>query len=373
MGKPTVKKKMRFLVLTLLATGVLWAQVVVPGDARQGTELFRTLFCVTCHSVNGEGGESASDLGKDAAHSSTPFFIANLMWNHAPTMWAAMEKNGIQKPKLSQEEAADLFAFFWTSRYFDRPGNEARGREKFAAKHCAECHSISAANPSGGPPVATWQSLSNPTAISAQMWNHSAKMRSAVARKKVPWPELTAQDLDDLVAYLQSLPEAKTLAREPESSSKDTGEALFQAKGCANCHKETGFLPNRSGYRSMSDFAASMWNHGPQLSQQPASLTATEMHHIVGYLWSIRYFEASGDVKQGRKVFETKKCGLCHNDPSSGAPRLVREGRSAFAMVAVLWQHGPTMLARMKERQIPWPRFHGSELADLAAYLGELR
>ena len=259
-------RTLRFLVLPLIGTIALLAQVVVPGDARKGRELFRTQFCVTCHSVNGEGGQSASDLGKDAARSSTPFLIANLMWNHAPTMWAAMEKNDIQKPKLSQEETADLFAFFWASRYFDRPGNEAQGREIFAAKHCAECHSISAAYPSVGPSVATWQSLSNPTAIAAQMWNHSAKMRSALERKKVQWPELNAQDMDDLVAYLQSLPEAKKVATESEPSSKETGEELFQAKGCSNCHKGTSFLSNRSGYRSMSDFAASMWNHGPQHS-----------------------------------------------------------------------------------------------------------
>jgi mono/diheme cytochrome c family protein len=364
---------LRFLVLPLVATSVLIAQILVPGDARRGAELFRTQFCATCHSVNGEGGQSAPDLGKDAARSSTPFLLANLMWNHAPTMWAAMEKNDIQKPKLSQAEAADLFAFFWTSRYFDRPGNGTQGRKIFAAKHCAECHSVSAADPSEGPAVATWQSLSNPTAIAAQMWNHSAKMRSAMARKKVQWPELTAQDLDDLVAYLQSLPEARKSALDPETSSKETGEGLFQVKGCANCHNGAGFLTNRSAYRSMSDFAASMWNHGPQLRQQPAPLTVAEMSDIVGYLWSIRYFETGGDAKLGKKVFEAKQCGSCHNDPSSGAPRLVREGRSAFAMVAVLWQHGPTMLARMKERQIPWPRFHGSQLADLAAYLAELR
>jgi hypothetical protein len=34
------------------------------------------------------------------------------MWNHAPVMWAAIEGAGIEKPKLSPESAADLFAFF---------------------------------------------------------------------------------------------------------------------------------------------------------------------------------------------------------------------------------------------------------------------
>jgi hypothetical protein len=31
--------------------------------------------------------------------------------------------------------------------------------------------------------------------------------------------------------------------------------------------------------------------------------------------------------------------------------------------------HGPTMLDRMRRSKIGWPRFRGSEMADLAAYL----
>src|SRR5438046_2563754 len=98
------------------------AQVMLPGDASRGAELFRTQLCVACHSVNGEGGKSASDLAQKAGLATTSFLLANLMWNHAPTMWAAMEKNGIQKPVLSEVQAADLFAFFWASRYFEKAG-----------------------------------------------------------------------------------------------------------------------------------------------------------------------------------------------------------------------------------------------------------
>ena len=38
-------------------------------------------------------------------------------------------------------------------------------------------------------------------------------------------------------------------------------------------------------------------------------------------------------------------------------------------MVSVLWQHGPAMLARMKDEKLAWPRFSGPEMADLIAYL----
>jgi hypothetical protein len=42
---------------------------------------------------------------------------------------------------------------------------------------------------------------------------------------------------------------------------------------------------------------------------------------------------------------------------------------TSFDMVAALWKHGPEMLNRMRLRKISWPRFGGSEMADLAAYL----
>jgi hypothetical protein len=42
---------------------------------------------------------------------------------------------------------------------------------------------------------------------------------------------------------------------------------------------------------------------------------------------------------------------------------------TSFDMVAALWKHGPAMLERMRRRKIGWPRFGGSEMADLAAYL----
>jgi hypothetical protein len=35
----------------------------------------------------------------------------------------------------------------------------------------------------------------------------------------------------------------------------------------------------------------------------------------------------------------------------------------------VLWHHGPQMLDQMKTKGIAWPRFEGSDMANLIAYL----
>ena len=38
-------------------------------------------------------------------------------------------------------------------------------------------------------------------------------------------------------------------------------------------------------------------------------------------------------------------------------------------MVSVLWRHGPRMLDLMRTKGLQWPRFDGSQMADLIAYL----
>jgi mono/diheme cytochrome c family protein len=114
-----------------------------------------------------------------------------------------------------------------------------------------------------------------------------------------------------------------------------------------------------------------MWNHPFRIVHDPEPLTYEEMRRLVGYLVSTQFYEERGDLKQGQRVFASKRCGTCHNDPSSGAPaRSAMAGRmTSFDMVAALWKHGPVMLDRMRLKKIAWPRFSGSEMADLAAYL----
>ena len=85
---------------------------VIPGDSERGASLFQTERCIQCHSIDGKGGKIAPDLGKQIDRSFTPAQLASTMWNHAPVMWAAIQGAGIEKPKLSPEGAADLFAYF---------------------------------------------------------------------------------------------------------------------------------------------------------------------------------------------------------------------------------------------------------------------
>src|SRR5579872_3208623 len=109
---------------------------VIPGDSARGARLFEAERCIRCHAVNGRGGKIGLDLGRTVNRSYTPAQLASTMWNHAPVMFGAMEAAGIEKPKLTEQGAADLFAFFYSARFFDKPGQGDHGRSVFEAKQC---------------------------------------------------------------------------------------------------------------------------------------------------------------------------------------------------------------------------------------------
>jgi cytochrome c2 len=352
---------MRDIAILLLCASTVWAAEVIPGDARNGAELFTSLRCVNCHSVNGQGARMAPDLGRKAGRDFTPAKLAGLMWNHSPSMWNSMENAGIVKPNISSAQVADLFAYFFAARYFDKPGDAARGRQAFAAKGCADCHGISSAGTAGAPPVTEWDSLSSPIDLSRQMWNHAPRMNEKFSKDNRKWPQLTAQNLTDILVYIQNLPNAKRLPPSFSPASAETGKQLFEVKGCADCHTGSNSLARHTAARGMNDFAAAMWNHAQSMLQKPPALNREEMERIVGYVWSLQFFDEPASAARGKKVY-TAKCAACHQT----APPAATQG--AFGLISGLSEHGPKMLAEMKGKQVSWPRFDGTEMADLLAY-----
>ena len=189
---------MRQLGISVLVVWSAGAAVppVIPGDSERGARLFENQRCVECHSVNGKGGKMGMDLSARVDRGFTPALLASAMWNHAPVMWAAMEGAGIERPVLSPADAADLFAYLYSTRFFDKPGDAARGKQAFTDRHCAECHGITESRAEGAPPVVKWESLGQPIMLVQQMWDHSSRMREAFARKKIAWQELTAPGIE---------------------------------------------------------------------------------------------------------------------------------------------------------------------------------
>jgi mono/diheme cytochrome c family protein len=365
--------KLVFRLVALIVTVGLGSSLLAASlefDARRGADFFKTQMCVNCHGVQGTAAGKAPDLGRRLDRNYTPAGIAAVMWSHAPVMWGDMAQQNIPVPQVTPAQSADLFAYFYASRYFEKPGEAERGKQLFQSKHCSECHAITGAN-GIGPAVERWESLAAPILLIQQMWNHQKQMRGVMAEHKIPWPRLTSQDLTDLLVYLQNLPQTRNQQHFILLPPAEQGEAVFRAKGCTDCHKGDLALETRLGDSTLTDVAAAMWNHAPQMRQPPPELSIEEWRQLISYVWAKQFFTTRGDAARGHKTFQSKKCSVCHDDRASGAPALSKpaEPYSSIGMVSALWRHGPAMLHKMEEKHIAWPQLTQPEMANLIAYL----
>jgi mono/diheme cytochrome c family protein len=338
-------------------------------DSARGAEVLRRENCLLCHSLRGEGGSVAPDLGRRLGQSYTPAALTSLMWNHAPAMWAEMAARQVPRPHLTEADAADLFAYLYSVRFFDRGADAGRGKQLFDERHCSECHSLSEPSKGPGTAVSTWKSLSDPIALIQQMWNHSAAMKNAIEKRKDLRVTLTGQELTDLTLFLQSVPPRSRSTVSLTLPDPAAGKPLFDAN-CAQCHKASLSLDRRMSNMTLTDVAASMWNHVSKMLAMPIA-DPEDMRKIVAYVWELQYLGTSGNGGRGRKVFVEKRCAVCHDDPSFSAAKFVRGDRllNPVSMIPVLMNHGPEMQEQMKQRGIAWPTLTAEDVSNLVAYL----
>jgi cytochrome c2 len=301
-------------------------------------------------------------------------------------MWRAMSGRKLPVPPLEPTEIADLYAYFYSIRYFDRAGDAARGKPLFSAKKCSVCHALTAAEGQRpGPPVSQWPAIANRIRWTEHMWNHSGAMMAEMEKKGIAWPVFTLQEMVDLLVYVRNLPDRPR--EEPALVLEDPagGERLFEQRGCVRCHTAGTQAPDKVDLvgaareaRTFTELGVRMWNHLPQMRRRAAQVqtdfptfSENEMSQLIAFLFAKRYFEEKGEVGAGKRIFHAKKCGACHDQPSSAAPSLqAKRGQfSAHQMASALWQHGPQMLAEMEKRDIRWPSFTGRQMADLIAAL----
>ena len=135
-----------------------------------------------------------------------------------------------------------------------------------------------------------------------------------------------------------------------------------------------------------------MWNHGPAMQAQQVargvpipSFVGREMADIQAYIRRTSAlvgrdveFLQPPDPGAGERLFTTKGCARCHGAAGRGTAdgpdlRTATLRLRVSEIAGVLWNHSFQMSAAMRARGFGFPRFQGTEMADVIAFLYYLR
>lgn len=263
------------------------------------------------------------------------------------------------------------------------------GWDVYAKKGCGRCHGVR--SDSGGhaaPDLARVPSGTGFFELGAAMWNHLPLMGTKMRELGIERPTLTPLELSNLLAFVF------TAQYRDELGNAAIGERLFTTKGCVQCHTVGGkggsVGPPLDALKRMNSpvlVAARMWSHGPRMSEvmrakgiERPTFKRNELVDVIAFITATAR-DTGGDSAQvvpgtperGDRLFRDKQCVACHTIADTGrqvGPELGRAHHVSLTEFAgLMWNHGPAMWARMKERGIEVPQLNGQEMADIVAYL----
>ncbi len=376
-----------FLVaISFVLAGDEW--VGLPENPLEGWSVFQQKGCVKCHAIHGHGGKFGPDLGEKQFYGSF-LQLAGVMWNHSPQMSGRMREIRVSRPTFTQEEMGSLIGYLYYVRYLGEPGDPEEGETLFSQKGCIKCHSIGGKGGNIGPRLDAMKLYGSPLYMAQAMWNHGPEMDVKMKTLGIRRPRFEGREIVDLIAYIQRASDGTSTEKVYMFPGNPTdGEKLFTSKGCINCHAVRGKngttgpdLGKAELYRSVTEIAGIMWNHGPDMWLEMKrrgiarpNFDGEEMADIIAYLYFLKFVDEPGDPAQGEKIFSEKGCITCHSVNGKGGeigPDLAtsRGLSSSIEMTQVMWNHAPIMEKKMKDSRLPWPEFEGNDMPNLFAYL----
>ncbi|MFI5365107.1 MAG: c-type cytochrome [Candidatus Binatia bacterium] len=266
------------------------------------------------------------------------------------------------------------------------------GRRVFEEKHCSSCHGVPG-DPNAeriGPDLGRQRAWQDVMQLAGSFWNHTPAMLERMRERGIERPTLSSDDMRKLAAYLFYL----NFLDEPGDVGR--GRALFEERSCTRCHQLGGHggtagprLDELKPYASSLFLAQALWNHGIEMSGKMKELQldrprleGNDVADIVAFMRADAQPAAplqpvaaeAGSPRAGRMLFQQKRCIECHAIAGSGGTigpdlGLRRPMRHVSEVAGALWNHGPIMWAKMKDRHIAFPYLSDRDMSDLLAYL----
>lgn len=158
------------------------------GSAARGRKLFQEFGCVQCHPAK-------------FTPPASPESLASAMWNHTAGMSKAIEQARLPRPRMSPQQAADLYAFFGGARGSAKPGDAREGERIYVAKLCASCHEDPV---SGAPALAGRTGGFSAYSMVAGLWMHGGGMLARMVAGGKEWQQLSPAEIRHLAAFLNT-------------------------------------------------------------------------------------------------------------------------------------------------------------------------
>jgi len=170
------------------------------GNVENGFKMFQEKGCVKCHAIFGSGGKDAPDLGKTVSRANVTTLITKI-WNHAGKMRTRFQEKKLQWPDFQETEMNDLIVFLYSLNYEDKSGDPKQGESVFRENRCVGCHFKTDADRQK---IVRDIRSADAILFATKLWNHIPAMEAAMVTQAVPWPEMSGQQLRDVLAFLKN-------------------------------------------------------------------------------------------------------------------------------------------------------------------------
>ncbi len=176
---------------------------VLPGRADTGEKTFRRKGCELCHRVRNLGGVVGPELGGKGYRDVLD--LAAALWNATPGMIREMRSRGVEPPRLSGGEMADLVAFFRAGGRFEGAGDARAGERVARRRGCLDCHGLGGARGGRAGDLQEYPGLGVPSGVVAMLWNHLVEARDELVARSDAFQEISPGEMSDLIAFLLQL------------------------------------------------------------------------------------------------------------------------------------------------------------------------
>ena len=270
------------------------------------------------------------------------------------------------------------------------PEDPTKGARLFVSKGCVKCHALKGDGGKVGPDLGRIDLGDTQLELASKLTNHIPSMLVGMERARVVKPSLTGDEFTEIAAYLYLI----KFFDEPGNATR--GRYLFTEKGCHICHSLSG--KGKEGAPGLDQFpqnispiflSQAIWNHGPDMIAQMVKLGIkwpefknTEMMDLLEYIKAnakgvkeIAYI-TPGSPNRGKQTFAAKGCIQCHairGEGGTGGGDLAKKAKTFYKSLtqvsSIMWNKGPTVLAKMGQTPSGIPKFSPKEMADLITFL----